>query len=295
MELAKLQAWFGQAISQPLPEIYATNPLAVSLPNLRAEADARLKEKGAFTGFDRLGVYNQQYWFRLITIMQDEYPCTVHLLGLRSFNGWAVQYLLAYPPVSPYLAELDLHFPDFMVKHYSPEHSKATLDLEAMKPEQAMPVVLEAIAYDRAFSKGFDAPAGITIAEAGLSDPSEIMTLAICLAPHVSPLTMSYDFAAYRELCLSDESLEAVFVLHPAESHVVIYRDRELSMQIKAVSKVALKVLTEFRATSLLADVFARLDGMFSPAEQLELEAGLTTWFQFWVAEGWLVLDAKAT
>jgi hypothetical protein len=277
LELEKLQAWFGEAISHPLPETYLTNPLAVSLPNLRVEADARIKEKGAFSGFDRLGVYNQQYWFRLITIMQGEYPCTVHLLGLRPFNEWAVKYLLTHPPASPYLAGLDEKFLSFISEKYQ---------VEKREP------ILQAIAFDQAFSKGFDAPTGLTIAEAGLVDPGDVMQLGIRLAPHVSPLYLSFDFATYRERSLSDETLEAVFELLPLESYSVIYRDADLFMQVKTVTSTAWRVLQEFRSTSLLSEVFIRLEGKFSESEQRDLESNLASWFQFWVMEGWLVLGA---
>src|SRR6185369_5281152 len=80
--LSDLQAWFGKAIARPLPNRYPGNPLAVSAPTLAAQAQRRLFSRGGVSGFDRLGIYNQQYWFRLITIMQQEYPSAAHLIGL---------------------------------------------------------------------------------------------------------------------------------------------------------------------------------------------------------------------
>jgi hypothetical protein len=124
--LAELQKWFGSSISQRLPEEYPGNPLAVSRPELQAVADAHLKGKGGLSGFSRLGIYNQQYWFRLISIMQSEYTCTVHLMGLSTFNLWVIRFLEMHPPSSPYLAQLDAAFPAFLEANYTSQSPSRT-------------------------------------------------------------------------------------------------------------------------------------------------------------------------
>ena len=273
-ELADLQAWFGNGISQKLPDVYADNPLAISMPNLQPEANALLNGKGGFSGFERLGVYNQQYWFRLITIMQSGYTCAVHHMGLRPFNQWAIRYLQAHPPASPFLADLDTKFPAFM---------------EAIYREGNRESVLQAIAYDRAYSVAFDAPVGIVLARSG-ADASEVSSRRLCLATHVSPLRLTHDFPAYRALCLPDESLEGVFELKPMETCLVVYRNADLDILEEPVCTAAWAVLMEFRAPTLLTEAFERLAGKVSPAEQSQLEAGLSAWFQDWVARDWLGL-----
>lgn len=286
-ELAELQAWFGRAISQPLPTEYPDNPLAVSSPDLESEADARLNGKGGLSGFGRLGVYNQQYWFRLITIMQGEYPCAVHIIGLREFNQWVIRFLQAHPPASPFLANLDADFLTYMGREYGAADSEA---------------VLQAIAYDRALSKAFDAPEGLSLAAAAGTDPGDpvsvmtIMSQRLALAPHVAVLRLGYDFDAYRALCLGDESLEESFELKAleAESCLVLYRDADFDLAQEPVTAAALAVLQEFRAPSLLAEAFERLEGRLSAAEQSELETRLASWFQDWVARGWLCIAAPA-
>ena len=148
--LEQLQAWFGCAISRPLPEAYPANPLRLGAGG-RAEAGQRLRSKGGLDGFGRLGIYNQQYWFRLISVMQSDYTCAIHLMGLRPFNEWAVRYLTAHPPASPFLAELDAGFPAFLKGEYQ---------------EGDRDAVLQAVAYERALSKAFDAADGVPLASA---------------------------------------------------------------------------------------------------------------------------------
>jgi hypothetical protein len=271
--LAELQTWMGSAISRPLPDGYQGNPLAVSAPELEGEADALVRGKGGLSGFGRVGIYNQQYWFRLISIMQSEYPCAVHLMGLHAFNDWAVRFLEAHPPASPFLAELDARFPAYLEEGYKGERREA---------------VLQAVAYDRALSKAFDAQEGKTLAAAGAAGPAEWMSFRLILAPHVTPLRVDWDFAEYRARCLPDESLEESLEPKPGTAHIVIFRDEDLEVMRLPVPAPALAVLEAFREPATLAEAFEKLEGRLSPEEQVELAAGLSAWFREWVERGWL-------
>jgi hypothetical protein len=275
LKLTQLQTWFGNAISRPLPDEYPGNPLALSAPELETEADARLRTKGGLTGFGRLGIYNQQYWFRLISIMQSDYTCAIHLMTLRVFNDWAVRYLTAHPPASPFLAELDAGFPAF-------------LDAGYRGPERE--AVLQAVAYERALSKAFDAAEGMSLADAGLTDPAQLMAARLRLAPHVTAMHVDWDFADYRGRCLEDESLEAAIAPAAGSSDLVIFRDADLDVMKEPVSAAALAVLREFREPASLMDAFGNLDGHLTEADQAELAAGISAWFKDWVARGWLCL-----
>jgi hypothetical protein len=59
---------------------------------------------------DRLAIYNQQYWFRLITTFQEEYPLTLMVCGLDEFNVLVMSYLEQFPSQSPYLRYLSQDF-----------------------------------------------------------------------------------------------------------------------------------------------------------------------------------------
>jgi hypothetical protein len=59
-------------------------------------------------------VYNQQYWFRLLTVMQDEYPLLARLLGLWSFNQLVQRYLLQHPPQHDDVRAITVAFPKYL-------------------------------------------------------------------------------------------------------------------------------------------------------------------------------------
>ena len=63
----------------------------------------------------RLGAYRQQYWFRLITLMQKDFPLAGHLLGWEEFNPLAARYLVEHPPTGD-LENLGHAFPAWLRK-----------------------------------------------------------------------------------------------------------------------------------------------------------------------------------
>ncbi len=276
--LEQLQTWFGKAISTPLPEAYPANPLALSAPELETKAEVLVRGKGGLDGFGRLGIYNQQYWFRLISIMQSDYTCAIHIMGLRNFNHWAVRYLEAHPPASPFLADLDAAFPAYLEANYQ------GLDRAPL---------LQAIAYERALSKAFDAGDGRILGAAGNAAPADLLSARLTLAPHLTPLRVDWDFADFRGRCLTDDSLELAFELTPGTDHLVIFRDVDLDILKLSVPPAALAVLGEFREPTTLTHAFGRLEGKLSDQDQAALEAGLSGWFRDWVARGWLCLGEE--
>lgn len=58
--------------------------------------------------------YNRQYWFRLFTALQNEYPLTARLLGFWSFNHLAQAFLLKNPPQHYDLGEISKGFSHFI-------------------------------------------------------------------------------------------------------------------------------------------------------------------------------------
>lgn len=94
--LAEFQAAFGEALRTPLDR---------SQLKLRATPErysdalvARLTDGPHSTARERMAVYNRQYWFRLLGVLQHEYLLTARLLGMWHFNAYAARFLEVTPP-----------------------------------------------------------------------------------------------------------------------------------------------------------------------------------------------------
>ena len=280
--LADFQRWFGAATTRPLRTGDRTEPRGIDGPSLETEARRRLRgtrDGGGLEAVERLAVYNRQYWYRLITILQDTYPCCQHVLGLDAFNAWCVRYLTVHPPASPYLSDLDAEFPDFLRRRLA--RATRALAVSAEKRTQA----LQAAAYDRALSRALDAPGAAAVPEG-----TDLSAARWMRAAHVTPLWLEWDFPAYRARCLADEAGTARIPLRKngrAGRGVCVHR-HEAVLYEKTVSRAEFLLLDALAKPRSLDAVFrAALRGA-TPRERAAMERNVAEWFRTWVELGWI-------
>src|SRR5258708_10264717 len=97
MSLLALQRTMVKALMQPLTP--AEN-MARRAPN--GEAMTRyaarfIKPNDRLTSFERLEIYNRQYWWRLMACMADDFPGLQAVLGNRRFEALSKAYLVDCP------------------------------------------------------------------------------------------------------------------------------------------------------------------------------------------------------
>src|SRR5580698_11091876 len=66
------------------------------------------------TSVERLEVYANAYYARLLECLRDEYPALFHAAGEEVFDGLAFGYLQAYPSQSYTLGELSRRFAQYL-------------------------------------------------------------------------------------------------------------------------------------------------------------------------------------
>lgn len=103
---------------------------------------------------ERLAVYNRQYWYRLLNVLQNEYTLTTKLLGAWTFNHWATRFLLSAPPQANDLAQLGRG----LAAYLAAELPSAEVALTAKGATIPTRAVLQAAALDAAFRDVFCAP-----------------------------------------------------------------------------------------------------------------------------------------
>jgi len=95
--LRNLQESWAESVAAPLR---FTAPGRAEVPSSDYDPDlvAQILSHGGVSGAERLDAYRLQYWFRLITLMQKDFPLLGHLLGWEAFNPLAAAYLQEVPP-----------------------------------------------------------------------------------------------------------------------------------------------------------------------------------------------------
>lgn len=91
--LGPLQAMFAEAIQSPLDA--STGTFRSRASECRPELLALLTDGSEA----RLALYHEQYWMRLFTAMQQEFPRLAQVLGYWRFNAVATLHLQASPPI----------------------------------------------------------------------------------------------------------------------------------------------------------------------------------------------------
>ena len=68
--------------------------------SMRAEAAKFIKPNDRLTSFERLEIYNRQYWFRVLSGFAEDFPGLRAVLGERKFDAVAKAYLIDCPSES---------------------------------------------------------------------------------------------------------------------------------------------------------------------------------------------------
>lgn len=89
--------------------------------SMRAFARRFIKPNDRLSSFERLEIYNRQYWFRLLESFHEDYPGLRAVLGQERFVKLAVAYLTAHPSASFTLRNLSRHLVRFLETH--PRHT----------------------------------------------------------------------------------------------------------------------------------------------------------------------------
>jgi Putative DNA-binding domain len=269
--LLELQASFGEMLRTPLDRstgsLRATEE-AYPAPLLRAARPAREQSAG-----QRLAVYNRQYWFRLLTVLQRAFPLTSRLLGFWRFNELAADFLLAHPPRGWDLDHVGAGFVDFLCQ--------ATASLESETTRVAPEALLEAARLDEAFHAVFRAPHVERYTPA--SDEAERLPHArLRLSPAVALLTEHWPLAEMRRSALATPG-ERTIELEPRLSgarHWLLSRSG-LELQLAPLKPRELQLLTLLSQSTVetaLAQLEHACSGSASSPELLQLPANTQKW-----------------
>src|ERR1700723_2566684 len=104
----------------------ARRPLTADVEMQRMSEDGQSTEEIAssyisptprLSSFERLEIYNRQYWFRLISAVSEDFPTLNALLGPKRFDALILAYLAENPSMSWTLRDLGSTLPAFLAAH----------------------------------------------------------------------------------------------------------------------------------------------------------------------------------
>src|ERR1700720_2659506 len=66
---------------------------------------------------DRVDIYANMYFYRLLDVLKEDFPAMLRVLGDDNFHNLATGYLLEYPPTEPSVLHCGRHLAAYLHNH----------------------------------------------------------------------------------------------------------------------------------------------------------------------------------
>ncbi|MGB0035801.1 MAG: DNA-binding domain-containing protein [Candidatus Acidiferrales bacterium] len=137
MKLLNLQRRMARAVMTPLTPSERMRAVAANGRPMRAVAAEFIKPNDRLTSFERLEIYNRQYWFRIISGITEDFPGLRAILGDRRFEATVKAYLTDCPSRSFTMRNLGSRLETWLRKHPSWAGSQQKLAIDMVRLEWA--------------------------------------------------------------------------------------------------------------------------------------------------------------
>jgi Putative DNA-binding domain len=284
--LKEIQQWFGNVIGQPIDNNSCINPISPSGNLIQQEACNFILPSPTLLPHQRIEIYNQQYWWRLMNALHEDYPLVTRLFGYCDFNQTiGVPYLTKYPPDHWSLNLMGKRIPQWIQEEYQ---------------EQDKQLVYDASLLDSAFIYSFSAKHLPPIDAAALPSNGDISTLMkekICLQTHLQLLSFNYDLPQYRVEFLEKEPeywIENDFpkLVKDKKYYFSLYRNAKNNIAWIELTYGQYSLLKHIQKGTTIEGACEWLE---TQEESICNEAmeNLHLWFQEWILRKWLVIPTE--
>ena len=137
MKLLSLQRRMARSVMTPLTRSERMRSVAPDGRSMRPVASQIIKPNDRLTSFERLEIYNRQYWFRVLSAFAEDFPGLRAVLGGRRFDAMAKAYLTDCPSQSFTLRNLGSRLVGWLQKHPAWAGSRQNLAVDMARLEWA--------------------------------------------------------------------------------------------------------------------------------------------------------------
>jgi Putative DNA-binding domain len=211
MTLLELQRRMSEDVMRPLGADFQMQKTTDDGRSTAAIAEGYIKPNDRLSSFDRLEIYNRQYWFRVITAVAEDFPALNAVLGSEAFDELVLAYLRENPSSSFTLRNLGSRLPEWLQNHA--EFTSGNHDL-------AMDIARLEWAYVEAFDRAAIPPVN------GAYFACFEGETKLSLQPHLQLLDLKYPvdelvLAVHRETGPSDIMSNAISERRPTSKAVL--------------------------------------------------------------------------
>jgi hypothetical protein len=117
MNLLELQRRMSQDVMRPLTDDFEMQSSTEQGLQTAEIASRYIKPNSHLTSFERLEIYNRQYWFRVIAAVSEDFPALNAVLGQEKFDALVLAYLRENPSTSFSLRNLGSRLPGWLASY----------------------------------------------------------------------------------------------------------------------------------------------------------------------------------
>jgi Putative DNA-binding domain len=296
MNLETIQRRMARAVMTPLTRDERMRPKTFGGGSMRAEAAKFIKPNDRLTAFERLEIYNRQYWFRLLSGFAEDFPGLRAVLGERKFDAVAKAYLIDCPSESFTLRNLGSRIEPWLRKHAKMLGDRAALAVDMARLEWADIDAFDGLADE-----------GLRQEDLAAADPAR---LRLRLQPYIHLLDLRYPVddllievrKGAEELNVASNAfnerqkrkrVKQVAALKPAEIFLAVHRVDE-EVFFRRLEREEYRILAALRdGKTLGAALAAAWKG--SKISLGERQEHVQRWFQAWSALGWFCRIPKTS
>ena len=272
MTLLEFQRQMLDDVRQPLTPDFQMQPRNQCGELIADRISTYVKPNDRLTSFERLEIYNRQYWFRVIDSVTEDFPALATVLGNKKFDALVLAFLKETPSTSYTLRDLSGKLPRWLESH--PEIAPARNAL-----------LLDVARLEWAYLEAFDTAALPPLIETDFSQISGDSTLF--LQPHLQLLSLNYPvdelvLAVHRAEPPSEVASNAVtekktrtrLKLPPmrrGDVHLAVHRF-ENSIYYRRIDRESYRLLSALQQRNTLAQAIdsAFAETKFSDEQQAE-------------------------
>lgn len=177
MSLAALQREMATAVMQPLTADEEMRATATDGREMTAVAESFIAPNSRLTSFERLEIYNKQYWFRILGALAEDFPALRAVVGARAFEALSIAYLTAHPSRSFTLRNLGSNLTQWLAANPRCTGRRQRLAIDVARIEWA---------FVEAFDSAERTP--LTLEQIATLDADS----RLALQPHMQLLTLDY-------------------------------------------------------------------------------------------------------
>lgn len=288
--LGQIQRWLQAVIMHPggVGEGIESEAAQQEVTLTPDEVERLILPSRQLSSLERLGIYANAYYARLIECFHEEFPALLHALGEETFDAFVFGYLQSYPSRSYTLAQLSADFPSFLAQTRPADDATGGGDSDVGQDTAESDwadFLVDLATLERAYSEVFDGPGdehepGLDVHALAAIAPDRLADVVLLPAASLRLLTLRSPVHEY----ISGIRHHADPLPPPAQPTWLALWRRDYTVRREAITECQHALLEAILAGRPLGEAIAAAANVADDPDSLAGQ--LNAWFSHWTTAG---------